>query len=263
MNKLFPIIFSLLFLMPCYIMGHEKSQMIKNVRGEYATAPNSNVTRAEAEEKARENAKRIALERAFGTQVNIWDKIEVSSAGESFNSLSIIQISGEIEEFNIVEEGVEKHPVHSSELIYYCIANVKVRRGVDPDPNFTAAIDNIHAHYRSGELCQMAVQPTQRAYLKIFLFENSEVGYYLYPGGSHHGILIEADRTAIIPRTIDQDIQLYTNKKRETNTIVVLLTKEEYPFNVLNPTRADIDKFIARIPNNMKYVSYHMVEISK
>lgn len=263
MNRLFPVIFSLLLLNPCYIAGLEKSQTIKNIRGEYGMAPHSEVTRAEAEEKARENAKRNALEKAFGEQVNIWDIIETSSAGESFNSLSIVQITGVIEEFNIVEEGVENHPIRSSELVYYCIANVKVRKGVEPDPNFTAAIDNIHAHYRSGELCQMAVQPTQRAYLKIFLFENSEVGYYLYPGGSHHGILIEADRTAIIPRAIDQDIQLYTNKKRETNTIVVLLTKEEYPFNVLHPTRADIDKFIARIPNNKKYVSYHMVEISK
>ena len=251
----------LLVVIPCYA-GNGKIQTLKKVRGEYALNSDSNVTPAEAKERARNEAKNVALESAFGVSINSWAISEVSlTAGTSFNSLSIIQTSGEIVDFEIIKEGYEDNPVRG--IVFYCIADVKVRKGVEPDPNFTAAIDGIRAHYRDGEKCSMTIRPSQKAYLKVFFFENTETGYYLYPGGENHGLLLEADKTIKIPRHMDPYIQMETDKVRESNTFVILLTKEEYPFNVINPSRADIDRYIAGIPNNMKYVLYQKVEVTK
>jgi len=74
---------------------------------------------------------------------------------------------------------------------------------------------------------------------------------------------LKADIPVDLPRYIDPDIQLFTNKSKETNTLVFLLTKEEYPFNIANPNRQQIDNFIATIPNNKKYVSYYIIDILK
>ena len=250
------------FLMPCSAR-HEKSKLIKNIRGEYAITADSHVSLVEAKEKAREDAKRKALIQAFGQQISIINQIETSSAGESFNSMSVLQNDGEIEEFTILEEGFDTHPVRKTEMIFYCIANVLIREGVAPDPSYTATIGGIHSSYICDEYCVFTVTPTQDSFLKVFIYENSDVGYYLYPGGNHHGLFLEADKTVELPKNTDLDIQLYTNKSKETNTIVLLLTKEEYPFNINNPSRQDIDKFIALIPNDQKYVSYHIIDIIK
>lgn len=261
MKKEVFIILSIVFLMPCYSAGHERPKLIKKVRGEYALTANSSTSPTEAKEKAREVAKKNALIQAFGQQVSISDRIETSSAGDSFTSISMLQNNGEIEEFKIIDEGMEQHPNRSTEMIFYCIADVKVCKGIDPDRSFTATISGIHSLYRSEEFCSFSVNPTKDAYLKIFCFENSENGYYLYPGGTHHGLLLKADTPVKLPRHNDPNIQLYTEKQKETNTLVFLLTKEEYPFNNANPTRQDIDKFIVHIPNDQKYVSYHIVDI--
>ena len=248
--------------MPSYA-GHEKSKLIKRVRGEYAITANSHVSPLEAKEKAREDAKKQALIQAFGQKINIIDQIETSSAGESFNSLSVLKNEGEIEEFTILEEGLAPNPTRKTEMVFYCIANVKVKAGNEPDPSFTATISGIHSTYFSNEYCFFTITPSQNSYLKVFIYENSEVGYYLYPGGSHHGLYLKADTPIQLPRNTDSDIQLYTDKTKETNTIVLLLTKEEYPFNINNPTRQDINRFITLIPNDKKFVSYHIIDILK
>lgn len=250
------------FLMPSFAR-HERTELVKNVRGEYTVTANSQASPLEAKEKAREDAMRKALIQAFGQQINIFDQIETSSAGESFNSMSVLKNNGEIEKFTVVEEGFDRSATRSSEMIFYCVANVLVKEGVAPDPSFTATINGIHSSYINNEYCVFTITPSQNSYLKVFIYENSEVGYYLYPGGNHHGVFLKADTPIQLPKRMDPNIQLYTNKNKETNTIVMLLTKEEYPFNVSNPTRQDIDKFIALIPNDKKYVSYHIIDILK
>ena len=251
-----------MFLMPCYA-GHEKSKLIKKVRGEYVITANSSVSPAEAKEQAREDAKRKALIQAFGQQVNIFDQLEISFAGESFNSMSVLKNNGEIEDIEIIDEGFEQNPNRSSEMVFYCVANILVKKGISPDPSFTATINGIHSSYFDGEACDFTIIPTKEAYLKIFCYENTETGYYLYPGGIHHGLALKADIPTRIPESNNYDILFFTDKYRETNTIVILLTKEEYPFNISNPTRQDIDKYIVQIPNDKKFVSYHIINILK
>jgi len=263
MNKIIYILLGFVFLMPCYVAGHGKSKLIRNVRGEFTITTDSEIPPVTAKEKARENAKREALFKAFGQQMSSINETEISSAGESFSSLNILQNNGEIEEFTIVKEDCEKHPNRNAEIVYYCIADVKVRKGIEPDFSFVATIEGIKATYINNQILTFSVTPTQNAYLKVFLFENIELGLYLYPKGFNHGLFLPADQTTTITREIDPDIQLFTNRERETNVIVILLTKEEYPFNIANPTRQDINKFIACIPNDKKYVSYHIIDIIK
>ena len=56
------------FLMPCSAR-HEKSKLIKNIRGEYAITADSHVSLVEAKEKAREDAKKDWENRPKGRKI--------------------------------------------------------------------------------------------------------------------------------------------------------------------------------------------------
>ena len=78
----------------------EKAVSLKNVRGEFAITDEMFGT-VNPKEMARTNAKRKAIEQVCGQRVNIWDQMEVSEAGDSFNSLALVQTDGEIVEFEV------------------------------------------------------------------------------------------------------------------------------------------------------------------
>lgn len=263
MKKILVLNLCIVFLMPCFSAGHEKTKCIKGVRGEYAITTDSNISPKEAKEKARECAKLNALAEAFGQHVSISKKLELCRGGESFNSISVFENNGELVNFEVIEEGYNPHPNRYAEMVFYCVANVIVKKGESPDPSFIATINGIRASYIDGETCEFTIIPTKESYLKIFCYENAETGYYLYPGGIHHGLALKADVPTKIPESNNYDIQFFTDKPIETNTIVILLTKEEYPFNISNPTRQDIEKYIVQIPYDKKYVSYHIIDILK
>ena len=149
--RIITILFAILISL-CSFAQKEKIFSLKSVRGEYSVILEySDVTGREATQLAREAAKRKALEEVCGTRINIWDQMESSSVGDVFNSLSINQIDGEIVDFEVIEEGHRQSSTRSSETIFYCTANVKVKKGVEPDPNFYIAVDGLKSVYYSGE----------------------------------------------------------------------------------------------------------------
>lgn len=257
----------LITLLLCLTLGlssfaqKEKVQTLKKVRGEYWVTANATVTGREAMEYARENAKRIAIEQVCGSRVSIWDQAETSSVGESFNSLSINQVDGEIVEFEVIEEDFEKSGERKSELCYYCIANIKVKRGVAPDPNFRASVEGLRSMYFVDDEMEFTVKPYLDCYMKIFLFEDMQTGYRIYPNELDNSEMMHANQTVKFPKQTDFVVTKSSDRPTETNRLVFVFTKDEHLFNHETTSRQEIEKWMAMIPNDEKYIHFFAIDI--
>lgn len=239
----------------------EKVHALKGVRGEYTMTLTATVTPLEARERARENAKRTAIEQVCGSRISIWDQVETSSAGESFNSLSVNQIDGEIVGFEVVKESVEMSPVREGEMCYYCVANIKVKQGAAPDPSFRASVEGLRSVYFVNEELQFTVTPYRDCYLKIFLFEDSKVGYRIYPAQEDRPELLRANNPVAFPREMHFDVTKSSDRPTETNRLVFVFTKEERPFYHQTTSRQEIEQWMALIPNDAKYIHSYAIDI--
>ncbi len=254
----------LFFLVQPSFAQREKVKALKAVRGEFAVVLNNmDITGREAAQRAREDAKRKALEQVCGVHVNIWDMIESSSRGESLNSLSINQIDGEIVEFHIVKEDSELSAVRPEETIFYCIADIKVKQGVKADPAFAAEVNGIRSVYFAGETLLFQVKPHKDCYMKLFLLEDNKKGYMLYPNKYDRSGLLQADTLFKIEENPHYEIVMGTKDadKDEVNTLVFVFTKTERAFSEQETSRAEIEKWIATIPNDQKYLHFSVVEV--
>jgi len=238
----------------------EKAVSLKNVRGEFAITDEMFGT-VNPKEMARTNAKRKAIEQVCGQRVNIWDQMEVSEAGDSFNSLAIVQTDGEIVEFEVVEEGSNKSNVRSSEYIFYCVANVKVKKGLSPDPNFSAKTDGVRSVYFENDELKFIVQPLQDCFLRIFLFENAQIGYMLYPQIGEPVKKLSANQRVIFPLTDEWVITKESDKPMETNQLVLVFTKTEWAFPANETSRTEIEKWVMKIPIDQRFIDIKTMEI--
>ena len=261
--RIITIIFAILISSNIFAQK-EKISTLKSVRGEYSVILEySDVTGREAMQLAREDAKRKAIEKVCGTRINIWDQMESSSAGDVFNSLSINQIDGEIVEFEVKEEGHIQSSTRSSETIFYCIADIKVKKGVDPDPDFYIAVDGLKSVYYAGESLLFSVMPYRDCYMKIFLLEDEKCGYTLYPNAYDRARLLQANKAFNISDSpyYEFELQKSGTQSKEINRLVFVFTKTERPFNERETSRAEIERWIAKIPNNQKFIHFAIIEI--
>lgn len=242
----------------------EKITTLKSVRGEFSVIlKHSDISGREAMRLAREDAKRKAIEKVCGTRVNIWNQMENSSAGEVLNSLSINQIDGEVVEFVVVDEGCGQSSVRSSETVFYCIADVKVKRGVEPDPVFCMSVNGLKSVYYVGEPLLFEVKPLRDCYMKIFLLENEKQGYMLYPNEYDRCQKLSANQVFKISDSPYYEFVLQKNSdlEKEINRLVFVFTKTERPFDEEETSRAEIEKWMAKIPNDQKYLHFSVIEI--
>lgn len=242
----------------------QKGQVVtvKNIRGEFSMTDEMIESGGyNPKEKARDDARRKAIEQVCGQHIQIWDKLETSAAGESFNSLAILQTDGEVVQFDVLNEGKETSKIRSSEIIYYCEANVKVRKGVSPDPNFTAKINGVRSVYFKEEILSFSVQPLIDCYLTIFLLENVEIGYKLYPVGNDNSILLKSNYCERFPLENEWFITKESNNPKEINHLMFVFTKKNLKFPNDETSRAEIEKWVMIIPADQRFVDIETIEI--
>ncbi len=258
------VIFSLLICTLNMNAVKEKIITVKGVKGEYSVVMQyADVTGREAFRLAEENAKRKALEKVCGSHITVWEQMEMSfAAGESYNSLSINQIDGEIVEFDVIEKNTYQSPIFPEETVFYCIANVKVKKGLAPDPDFTASVGGLKSVYYVGESLNFDITPYRNCYLKVFLMEDDKTGYMLYPNLWDASKEIPADSRLLIPES-NYSLKLRKSKDqpKEINRLVFVFTKTERPFNHKVTSRSEIEEWIAMIPNDQKYLHFFIIEI--
>lgn len=262
-QAIFVLLFSVGITIPLFAQK-EKMHTVKKVRGEYSMViATSDVSGRQATEYAREDAKRKAIEQVCGSRFNIWDKVEISTAGETFNSLSVNQVDGEIVSFEIIEEGNAPSVVRPSETVFYCVADVKVKRGAEPDADFVAAVEGLRSVYFCGENITFTVLPYRDCYLKIFLFEDSQTGYRLYPNDFDSPEFLPAGGKVAFPKNSDFVVNKSSAAETETNRLVFVFTKSERPFYHSTVSRREIEEWMALIPNDEKYISITIIDIKE
>lgn len=260
------IVLILTLILPSTIFAKTEKIQTVRVRGEYALVlSSSNITGMQAKEFAREDAERQAVEKVCGSRVSIWDQVEISSAGETFNSLSVNQIDGDIVEFEVLAEGNEPSKLRSIETIFYCEAKVKVKRGVEPDPDFTASIIGVKKVYYENDPLEFTFTPYRDGFLKIFLFSDATTGYRIYPNTLESPVLLTQGKKYRFPTNdiAEYSITKDTDAPVEVNRLVFVFTKEERPFYQETTSRAEIERWMALIPNDKKYLYSVAFDIRK
>lgn len=263
-NKFYLLIVFLSAFLPS-ISGNERemSETVK-VRGEVIVSTrNLRQTFAELEEEARQAAKQEAIKKVCGEQISIWDRAESSASGDSFNTLTVNRTTGEIADFEIIEEGHTQSLVRETEMIFYCIAKVKVKRGTDIDPNFKAKVEGIKSAYYVGELLKFIVTPYKDCYLKIFSIASGR-GDLLYPDYDYDTVeQFKANKKYAFPILKEMDYPLEKNVPQpiEKTELVFVFTKDECPFNIDTHDPQEIEQWVAGIPTDRKYIEFRVFDV--
>lgn len=242
----------------------ETIESVKNVRGEFTLHPNSDVSMKQAYEEALNEAKTEALRKVCGEYISIWDEVESSSLyGESFNSFILNQVEGEIVDWDYVVERGRENTANESEILLYVVIDAKVKKGISSDPNFWAEIFGVKGTYFEGENFSFSATAYQDAYLNVFLMEDQTIGYRIYPNHKDLLMLLKAGEKYTLPKNVDIEITKTTNLPTEVNYLVCVFTKEERHFYSETTSRKEIETWIAKIPNDKKYLIFIPFEIRK
>lgn len=227
------------------------------VTGEYSlVSKESDISIKQACANALEDAKTKAIEKVCGVRVSVWDRLETSSSTDNFSSMSIISSDGEIVDYEVLKEWNESSSTRGCEHVFFCEIKAKVKKGVQPDPNFTAVIDGLKHSYRENELMKFSIKSQKDCYLHIFLFEDYEHGYKIYPGTRDKIEQFSKNVKFEFPRANNVKYRLTkkANVEKETNRLIFVFTKKELNFNEETTSVKDIDLWIAKIPAEEKFI---------
>ena len=95
--------------------------------------------------------------------------MEISSKGEAFNSLAVVQTAGEVIDFDILEEGNNQSNLRSAETIFYCIANVRVKKVKQVKSDFNTKVTGIKSVYYNNDELTFSVYANKNCYNFYFL----------------------------------------------------------------------------------------------
>ena len=256
----------LLFLIPFILFASSKDEikLIKGVRGEYSIlSSSSSLSMKQAVELAREDAKRKALEQAFGVALTIWDQVEISSKGESFNSLAVHQTGGEVIEFKVLEEGNYQSDIRSVETIFYCVANVRVKRMEQMKSDFKAEVNGIKSVYYNNDELLFSVSPNKNCYVNIFLLTDFGEGYLIYPNYMEESVMLEKNKSYNFPMNINSEYTITkdTDAPIEVNRLIFIFTEKEHQFSQQITSRTEIEKWLALLPASERFMYSNAFDI--
>ena len=256
----------LLFLIPFILFASSKDEikLIRGVRGEYSIlSSSSSLSMKQAVELAREDAKRKALEQAFGVALTIWDQVEISSKGESFNSLAVHQTGGEVIEFKVLEEGNYKSDIRSVETIFYCVANVRVKRMEQMKSDFKAEVNGIKSVYYNNDELLFSVSPNKNCYVNIFLLTDFGEGYLIYPNYMEESVMLEKNKSYNFPMNINSEYTITkdTDAPIEVNRLIFIFTEKEHQFSQQITSRTEIEKWLALLPASERFMYSNAFDI--
>ena len=246
----------------------ENIHTLKNVRSEYTVLLTEEFSAGEIWKKLRNRCKEQALAEVTSEVYKSWSDLIVANSesgdgAESLNSLVNYNTSsrdGEIVEFNIVKEGTEQG---DGAITFYCIADVKVKTGLAPDPQFIVPVKGVKSVYMTGDELHFSFMPYKDCYMMLFLIENERTGYMLLP----NQYVKDQKYTAMESYSLNENSRSYIefakspNIDIEYNKLIFLFTTRKWAFDKESTSSKEIVEWIARIPNNEKCIHQQIIEI--
>lgn len=196
----------------------------------------SDITMAQAEERALMEAKKEALRKA-GIMENVWSVMgQISSSdgekfSEAYSSVSTLTINGLV---NVLDKKVEDLYDKNLKRMFKIVtidADV-TKNNVQEDLTYKLTVNGIESVYRQEDIfkCSFKIYGHD-SYVKIFWFTNNEAAM-IYPNDYEGNNIFQAGKTYSIP--VSQDYDLVMEKDKDVDTeyvnIIVLATKKDYPY---------------------------------
>lgn len=239
----------------------QDTRTVENVKGEWIIS--NDITPLQAREKAISQAKAEALRRAgvaeYIAESNLNYKTEIDSKLKDIHeSWTSIDVSGEVSEFQVVEE--KKRINEFGNLTYEVWINATIiRHQTSKDPGFNLDVKGIHESYRSPQELVFEIMPWKEGFLNIFILGDEE-STHLYPNKFEKQEKFEGGKSYKFPRSTALDYEVSSQDSLEVNYLVLLYTKAEVPF-LEEETAEKILQFIARIDPSQKCLKSYSILI--
>lgn len=229
-----------------------QTQHVKGIKGEYPLL--SNMTPEQAIEHAIEEAKREALRQVTGEWINSMEVLQSNDQWQIFSSYSTFETMGMLEKWQIIEKKIEQNEF--GDLIAKVTLDASVRKyKSSKDPEFIAFIEHLKPVYSTDEFLEFNITPHRDAYIKIFVFEDTEKAVMLYPNKQDRNRKFPAGKTVNFPCHMRMRITKNSTSPQEINHLVFVLTKQDIPFYGKVNFKT-VNQWIANINPNQRFVKY-------
>ena len=236
---------------------------VQQVKGEWEIS--NDITPIQARENAINQAKTEALRQAgvpeaISASNVLYHSGDPNRMKELFESLTTVDISGELSEVTITKE--EKKLNEQGNIMYRVWIDATVIIHKDPkDPSFGMEIKGVRESYGSPDRLTFEVQPWKDGYLTVFILSDKE-GIQLFPNKLERQEKLLAQKKYPFPISIGLDYEVSTERETEVNYLVLLYTKEEIPF-MKEQTRENILFYISAITPPHKFLKTYSLLIKK
>lgn len=253
----------LILLSVSLIANGQKIEKLENVKGEWVIS--NDITPVQARENAINQAKVEALRKAgvpehIASSDIFYQAENKMQLKEIFESLTTVDIVGEIAEFSIVKEEKKINEVGAWIYEVWINATVSIHKN-DKDPGFNIDITGVRESYLSPDKLTFEIKPWKDGFLTVFILSEKESGL-LFPNSLERQEKLEGGKTFKFPKSKALDYEVTSENSVEVNHLLLLYTKQEIPFTS-DQTQENILRFIAKINPSEKCLKTYSLLIKK
>lgn len=271
--KVLYLVFFILLLVNLSANSKSQEIIIKNAKGSCIIT--GNITFEQAKEKALNNAKLDALNKAgiettVSSDVFYFETTSKDSLQDQLSSRIILNTKGNIINYSVKKEmnGINDLKNHFIEFI---IDATVMKYETEYDPTFTAKIEGFDTIYKNGEPINFSIEPYQNMYLKIFYIGDDESSLLFPIEDVHDNVKLTKDKKYFSPFSNQLEYyEAFSEEKVSIGRIIIVLLKNDIPFyyNIdvtsLNSDKKDeILNWIYKIEPNERNVFYFPFVIKK
>jgi hypothetical protein len=266
-NLFKPTLNIILLTLTMMILTGAQAQRVKRSEGVSQVRVERNMTKEDAYRKAIELAKVNAIENIFGTYVEQQTQITVQSGTSDFYIVGNTKVKGiwvrEIDAPRITEDYRDEKGEFGIEKVLWITCRVRGEvKQVMPRPAIEYQVRNCvypacrTATFLSGEQLYLWFKSPVNGFLSVFI-DDGEMVYRLLPYstmGNENSFEIRGDenylffapeaRKGVNTAEKPDEIELYTLKSKEYNTLILVFSTDRYFKPGLNPELVEEKKYL-------------------
>ena len=239
----------LLFSISSFCLGQG---FVRNVKAEGRWIVHREITEQQAEERALMEAKKAAIEKSVGFEVNsiIFSNISGGQEGyqEFYSQINTLAINGLV----VVKETKYHSEINPFTYEKTVVAQIvaDVAKPEKTDPSFYITLDGLNNYYKAGSNLSFSVYVSQDSYLHLFWFYNTAEGKgsLLFPNINEQQRLSHKEETVVFPSSSDTYYEVLFNERSPRCMIAAVATRYESPFPSEEVTFASFIQWLYSIP---------------
>jgi len=246
--------------------GFAQKQKVRNATGKSQIKIENNISRNEAKENAIEKAKIDAITTAFGQYIEQKTTTGLESGKVEFRSYGQTKVKGEW--IRTIGEPEISYDFRENEEWISCKIKGVIRKATPKADLQVEILSSPDKNCRTDEFVNnqsmyLYIKSPVDGYLSVFLDDGTKA-YRLLPYrrmGAKKTVEIKGDKEYILfSRKVENfgvpadQLELFTNKNRESNTIIVVFSENEFQKPLLNNEKTDPDDYI--IPRSLSKGSF-------